>query len=286
MYLINIGILILESYRIAGTEIKEVQRGMLDIMIKVDHIARKNDIKYVLAAGTLLGCIRHQGFIPWDDDLDIALLRRDYNKLRKACKNELESNLFWQDNKSENKYPLDFAKVKNLNTIYIERDYSSLDINHGIFIDIFPMDNTFPKFNQLQCLVVTALQRLKWEKLGVHLTPKHWYEKVLKLPIIKKVLWIFQSEILNLLIDFFSQIFNIFPTKFVNIISHGGIHIPVYNRTDFCDVIEGDFENQKFLIPKEFHKYLTRRFGDYMKLPPEDKRQPTHNIIKCNIHQE
>jgi len=275
----------MESIKIAGTEIKEVQQIMLVTMIKIDQIARKYNIKYVLSAGTLLGCIRHHGFIPWDDDLDIALLRKDYNKLRRACKCELESNLFWQDSKSENKYPLDFAKVKNLNTLYIERSFISLDINHGIFIDIFPMDNTFPKLNRLQGLAVIALQQLKKEKLGMKLKPNNWYEKMLQKPIIKNLMWIVPFPLLNFLINFCSQIFNFFPTNYVNIISHGGRHVPVYNRRDFCDVIEGDFENQNFFIPKEFHQYLTRRYGDYMKLPPKDKRKPNHNIIKCNIRQ-
>ena len=275
----------MESINIAGTEIKEVQQIMFDTLIKVDQIARKYNIKYVLDWGTLLGCIRHHGFIPWDDDLDIALLRKDYNKLRKACMRDLDPNLFWQDNKSEKKYHLDFAKVKNINTIYVEQTFASLNINQGIFIDIFPMDNTFPKFHRLHSLVVGALQRLRFEKLGLIIEKNDWYEKYLKMPIIKILLWVVPLPLLNFLINICIQVFNIFPTNYVIDVCGSGTKMFVYNRRDFCDVIEGDFENHKFFIPKEFHQHLTIQYGDYMRLPPIDQRKPIHNIIKCDIHQ-
>ena len=256
---------------------------MLDIMVEIDRIARKHDIKYILDGGTLLGCIRHQGFIPWDDDMDIALTRKEYNKLKAVCRKELCPDYFWQDKSSDRNYPLEFAKVKNIHTLYVEEWYASIAMNHGIFIDIFPMDNTLGIIHRLQGYLVLFLQHIKYRKMGLREFNVRRLNALLNKPTMKIIIRLAPMNLLNFLITLFSTLFNIIPAHFVNKFSNWGVYKPVFNKTMFTDTIEGDFKGHKFFIPRNYHQYLTCQYGDYMKLPPMDNRKSVHNIVKCEL---
>src|SRR5690606_2891856 len=116
----------------------------LEILIEFDRICKKNNIKYQLFAGTLLGAVRHKGFIPWDDDIDVCLLRKDYNKFIQACKTDLDSRSFLQTYVTDKNCIIQFAKLRKNNTLFLESGISDCKTHHGIFIDIFPLDNVLP----------------------------------------------------------------------------------------------------------------------------------------------
>src|SRR5699024_7471673 len=127
-----------------GDEIKEVQKDQLDILIEFDRICKKNNIKYQLFAGTLLGAIRHKGFIPWDDDIDVCMLREDYEKFLNICNKDMKNEYFLQTYNSDTNYIMQFAKLRKNNTIFLERVTANCDIHHGVYIDIFPLDDVRP----------------------------------------------------------------------------------------------------------------------------------------------
>ena len=122
--------------------VASAQKIMLEILQEVHKICVANDITYWIEAGTLLGAKRHKGFIPWDDDIDIAMPRKDYNKFLKIAQEKLPQDMFLQNKETEPDYYLPFSKIRKNNTLLIETgETGEENYHHGIFIDIFPFDN-------------------------------------------------------------------------------------------------------------------------------------------------
>ena len=132
------------SHKVCNIDIKEIQNQQLMILKELDRICQKHNIKYHLMGGTLLGSIRHKGFIPWDDDIDVSMIRADYEMFLDVCGRELNSGYFLQTNKTDKNYIMQFAKLRKNHTLFIEKSMNDLDIHHGIYIDIFPLDNILP----------------------------------------------------------------------------------------------------------------------------------------------
>lgn len=265
------------------TDFQKAHDHLLDILIQVDEIAWKNHIHYVLDAGTLLGAVRHGGFIPWDDDLDIALTRRDFKKLKKACQNELGSNYFWQDKFSDKNFPLDIAKVRRSNTNYVEKRWDGLSIHHGIYIDIFPMDKTIPLFHGVQGGWLRFWQRVRARKLGLAPYANSRLEKVLSSSVSVFLMKLIPNLLLKWLIEISIRALNFLPLRFVNKLSHWGLNRPIYPMSLFMDSIDGDFEGHKFPIPRNYDLYLRQRYGNYLEMPSKEQRKPSHNIVSFDI---
>ena len=119
---------------------KELQLKMLDMIKVIDDICQKHNIEYYLAYGSALGAVRHKGFIPWDDDFDIAMTDENYFKFLNVCEKELDSNKYYlQTPEKEEEYYLSFTKIRDITTTLIEERNSDIDITYGVFIDIFPI---------------------------------------------------------------------------------------------------------------------------------------------------
>lgn len=126
---------------LSSNELKAIHSLELEALTVIDQICRRHSIKYTLIDGSLLGAIRHNGFIPWDDDVDIAMLRDDLEKFKLICKTELPSKYFYQDMSTDPEYLYLFDKIRINNTLFKESYLAEYNINHGVFIDIFPVDN-------------------------------------------------------------------------------------------------------------------------------------------------
>ena len=126
-----------------NSKLRKVQLTELEILEKIDEICKKNNINYFLIGGTLLGDVRHKGFIPWDDDIDIGMLREDYEKFINVClKNgALGKDYYLHCNESDDDYFIPFIKVKKNNTTFAEKNIENINTHKGIFLDIFPYDN-------------------------------------------------------------------------------------------------------------------------------------------------
>lgn len=125
------------------TQIKELWAVQLDLLSEFDRVCRKHDLRYILDFGTLLGAVRHQGFIPWDDDVDVSMLREDYDKLMEIGPKEFSYPYFFQNHKTDSDYDNSTAKLRRSDTSFIESEHLKhrTKYNKGIFIDIFVWDN-------------------------------------------------------------------------------------------------------------------------------------------------
>ena len=121
--------------------ISKVQAVICEIMQQIDTICRRHNLTYFAIGGTALGAVRHQGFIPWDDDIDIGMPRKDYEAFMRYAAEELPQGYFLQTFATEKKTPFYFAKIRKDNTKFVEFYLRDLDIHQGIFVDIFPFDN-------------------------------------------------------------------------------------------------------------------------------------------------
>lgn len=257
---------------IQSEELKQIE---LDILSKVHDFCRENNIKYFLAFGTLIGAVRHGGFIPWDDDIDIVMLRDDYEKFCEKFKSNPPEDLMLCDINTIKDYYLPLTKVIDTRTGLVETELNGCEI--GVYVDVFPLDAIPPEgderdkfFKKLRRL--HTLNNLKKAK-----KLKDWPKyKQLLLPIIKLLLLpISKKELIKKLMKHKKKYSYLKDNEHVIsfLFSCEGT-IP--RREYFDDVVEMDFEGRTFFAPKGYREFLTDSFGDYMKLPPEDKRVSNH----------
>ncbi|MBQ4588438.1 MAG: LicD family protein [Bacteroidaceae bacterium] len=257
-------------------ELKEIQ---LNVLEAVHNFCLNNNIKYSLACGTLLGAVRHKGYIPWDDDIDIYMLREEYNKfitLFPHCYKNHYELISLERNSNWNKV---YAKAYDNRTIIYEAMPYKVTI--GINIDIFPIDNVpeeekeWINYNQKrlffqQCLMAKALSfsshRKFHKNLGIFLA------KFLTIFINQRKLAVF--------LNYYSQKFNQKETKFVFENVLGIIMKRRFKKNIFKEFILMPFENKQFFAFKNYDEYLKNAYGNYMELPPINKRI-SHHLFKA-----
>lgn len=252
-------------YIINGCDIKDIQTKMLNIMVEIDRICKKYNIRYLLDGGTMLGAVRHKGFIPWDDDADIMMPRDDYEKFLDVCSKELRAPYVFQCLENTKKYPYNFGKVFDSSTTYTERFTASLPISHGIYVDVFPMDYVDREDYLKHTKMIAHYTMLRYYKLGLASGPKAIASKIVPLGYINKM----SSKHMKYKKD---------KTDYVCKLCHHGKNKPPISIKLFEDTINVSYENVALRIPAGYDLFLTERYGDYMKLPPEEDRQPCHHV--------
>lgn len=233
------------QYNPDGSLLRKGQLRMLDILKCVDSICRKYNIPYWLSSGTLLGAVRHGGFIPWDDDLDIEMLREDYNKLLPILKNELPSDYILQDNKNENFYPHLFVKVRDLKSEIKESDKFSFKYQ-GVFIDIFPLEKSFYSL--------------------FYISSKLYNIFCYRFCNVKKV-FKFNLYVLNHVIFPIFRFISKFNNSQTLRHTYGMNFFKERKKNEIFPLVEIQFEDSFFFAPNNYEAYLTRMFGEYMKIP-------------------
>ncbi len=264
--------------------LREWQYLMLKILVEFKRICDKNEIKYNLAGGTLIGAVRHKGFIPWDDDIDVALLRDDYEKFITACKTDLSEDFFLQTPETDNSFPYG-AKLMLVGTQY-ETSVRPKTLKHnGIYIDVLAYDN-IPDNNFMRffyCNWIHVLIRVLAIKLGYKPHPHKLYQRVAL--NIFRILFSFVS------IDKLRKILAIYPLKYRNKITKEvcildgawGYKKEKHLRETVSNFIEASFEGYKVLIPENYDELLTEQYGDYMQLPPVEKQIIRHRCEKLDF---
>ncbi len=259
-------------------QLKDVQRVETGILKAFDEVARKLNLAYFICAGTLIGAIRHKGFIPWDDDIDVLMPRADYEKFIREGQALLPDEYFFQTYQTVKEYPRTYGKLCDSRTTFVEGITRNYKINHGAFIDVFPLDY-YPDDQK----TVDIINRKK--KTLLRSIDKNFYRSDAKAKFcnfIKKILYLCPARVAVKKLD------NIFKsveksTKLVNYMSMYGER-EVFPVEYFADTIDVEFEGLKVKAPKEYHKILTQIYGDYMKLPPEDKRITHHNFVVVDMN--
>src|SRR5699024_5455265 len=147
--------------------LRKLQLTQLEILIEFDRICRENDLKYQIHYGTLLGAVRHKGFIPWDDDIDVGMLREDYNIFLKLANEKINNKYFIQNHKTDPEYIHSFTRITKNNTVSMQNTYSEIDMHQGIFIDVFPLDKiqNDTLIGALQKKIIIFLREIKRYKI-------------------------------------------------------------------------------------------------------------------------
>ncbi|MBQ5632067.1 MAG: LicD family protein [Treponema sp.] len=253
---------------------------MLKILKEVHKICEENNIKYFLSDGTLIGAIRHQGFIPWDDDLDIGMLREDYEKFCKIAPQILSENFILQNFQTDKGYGLQFGKVILKNTVWIEKVAKNTNRQwSGIYIDIFPYDN-ITENKKMQKLInrlyifIQGLILIKFKYINI----SNYESMAKKLKyVLKKIYLCTISK--KLLIYIRDSICKRYLNKSKTLVTkYGGNFYKNQNPYNFYkNLTLQNFEDTSFYIPKNYDKILKNLYGNYMEIPPIEK-QRQHGI--------
>lgn len=253
--------------------LKRLQETQIEILEEIVRICDKYNLQYFLNYGTLIGAIRHQGFIPWDDDLDIGMIRDDYEKFLQVAKHELREKFYLQTTESDPDYWQAFAKIRKNGTLFEEPSVSSMSDNthKGIFVDIFPLDYVKKNkglFVHIQSILVRAIRETMYYKSGVFLSKKKLRYKnldVLFEHFSMRTLCRMQSRI--------ECIQNQKKSRYLadfNSIEH--YLSAIYPINDFLPTRDWKFAGRIFKIPNNYDTYLRSIYGDYMKMPKEEER--------------
>ncbi|MGL4448256.1 MAG: LicD family protein [Shewanella sp.] len=259
--------------------IRKVQLHQIQMMSELQKIFHQENLTYFAIGGTALGAVRHEGFIPWDDDIDIAMPRVDYEKFLQL-QHKLPSHLFIQNFYTEKEYPLYFTKVRDTNTLFIEKSKVDKKINHGIFIDVFPWDNV-KELEKDRDDIKILLHKFRRISITEH-KRAHIFRRLKA--YFYQLIYLERSQ---------SSLFAKIDSAYKK---HNHVDTGKIGNVTFNDVIEiADlyplkmlkFESIELPCPNNVEKYLSKKYGDYMKIP-EEKDRITHNPVKVvlNIHDE
>ena len=250
--------------------LKEHQAVLLELLKEFDRVCKKHDIKYMLFAGSALGAVRHKGFIPWDDDLDVVMLRDQYKKFIQVAPKEVFEKYYVQSEFSKH-WPLHFSKLRKNNTTCLEK-YHPKDplIHQGIYIDIFPCDNASDN---------AFLRRIQYFASRV-VVAKAVYKRGYETDSILKKVFIKCCSIISpmLCLKIARQEKNN-RSKYVHTFLGGSCRYKkgFYPREWFTDLISMSFEGSEIPVSAHYDELLKRMYGDYMTLPPKEDR-------KCKVH--
>lgn len=261
-----------------NNELKKLQKVELKILSDLDKYCCSHKIKYSIYAGTLLGAVRHKGFIPWDDDIDIAMTRSEYNKFCNVIINDPIPGYYFQNYITDIKSTTCHGKLRKDNTTLLLKGEYKNDSHHGIWIDIFPLDKisnnrklakkTLKLGNKIILLTRSNIvwkneKFLNWlVKILIRFVTKHNRQKLLN------KYW----SILNQLDADISKDYSWCEMSAKYYLKN--TRFPENTCLNYTNII---FEGQKFMCFKKYENILTGLYGNYNKLPPKEERQPTHD---------
>ena len=268
-------------------DLKALQSKEIEILQAVHEACEELGIKYVIMFGTLLGAVRHKGFIPWDDDIDICMTREDYELFLAKGQQYLPANLRIQHYSTEPECPNIYAKVRDSSTTFLHQEHIDLDINQGIFIDVFPMERI--KSNKL-AVEAEYYKRQAFSVINL------CYDKAYIDSIIRK-----SSKIIGYIMHYVVDKLLVRPTRASFLYREDNRRKKNHAKGDDCMFITVtplkrttapyslleqralyEIDGKQFYGPKDYDRILKLLYGDYMKLPPEDKRI-THKPLLVDL---
>lgn len=259
----------------------DVQSKLLEIAKIYIGIVEKLNLRYFAICGTALGSVRHNGFIPWDDDMDFAMPRADYEIFVKKAKNMLPKGFFLQTKETDKNYFLPFCKIRNSNTTFIEAGAENIDINHGIWIDIFPMDGLPSSIKKRKFLQFVDFKILKRRTLSFRASSTNFKYKfknfLIKVIVPSKTLAYKCSKKLSTLYDY--DTCEYFWINWGSRLKGKGLAKSEF----FNSFVYFNFEGLEVRVPFRYDEYLTAQYGNWHELPPKDQRNSGHFIYKMDL---
>lgn len=272
---------------LSDKELQELHLTLLEILDYVCAVCDENNLSYLLIAGTALGAYRHNGFIPWDDDLDIALPREDYEKLKDILHKKKNSIYSIQDESNEDKYFLPFIKIRKNGTIFREAITSNIYMNNGIYIDVFPID-TISNINsplfRFRAYVIDAISHaLRFRTCSTFYYKtrskvRYFYDWLICLPFAS----ISNNRLLKIQTKLMVQSSGINDKYAINYASTYSWKKDLVPFNVYFPVKKIEFEGREYYSFAKLKDYLSQIYGDYMELPPENKRH-THEPIELKF---
>ena len=261
-------------------KLSELQDYVYEIFVEFDRVCRKHNIKYSMEGGTLLGAVKYQNFVPWDDDIDVVMVREEYEKFLKIAPKELGEDFFLQSYNNVKEFPLNYAKICHNKTEIYDYDYTHLkQMNHGVFMDIFPLDYVVPEKLRKHCSYVGVLTGARKTKLKVNL-------KVgLKRKIIYKALSLLPMKTLVKKLNKVLTKYNKKDTGYIYEVCNSNRKFKPLKSQIYMEYTELQFRDKSFMAIKDYDTLLKDRFSaDYMTtLPAEELRKPSHKLRNRDI---
>lgn len=254
-------------------ELNVLQDYVYSIFVEFDRICRKHNIKYTMEGGTLMGAVKYQGFVPWDDDIDVVMIREEYEKFLEVAPKELDLKFFLQSYNNVPEFPLNYAKLCLNGTEIYDYDYTHLkNMHHGIFMDIFPIDNVVPEKLHKHCSEVglfTGARKTKLKTIKPRGIRKLIYGALALLPM---------RTLINL-VDKTCKKYNNKNTGYIYEVCNSNRSFKPLKSEMYSSLTELRFRDKEFMAVSNYDDFLKSRFGEnYMnELPSEEKRKPSHN---------
>lgn len=267
------------GYQISAEELCQIHDIQMELIMELDRICKKCAIRYNIVGGTMLGAARGGGYIPWDDDADIGFLRSEYEKFRQACRTELDrSRFYFQDYRNTRGYRWGYGKLRRKNTKFVRLGQESMPYEQGIFIDIMPFDNIpdntiVRKIHYFECFLY---RKAFWARIGKNQAgglERLAYSLLDRIP--EKSLYQSYSRFIGRWMRKKTRQVRIltFPTPKGK---YG------YDIRWYQELSEIEFEGRRLPCANDYDGYLRYKYGDYMKLPPVEKRK-VHPISELKL---
>ena len=272
-----------EGYNLTDEELRQVQEIQQELICEVKRICKKCGIHFNMVGGTMLGAIRHKGYIPWDDDADIGFLRSEYEKFRKVCETELDHERFYmQDLRDTEGYRWGYGKLRRKNTAFVRLNQEFMPYEQGISIDLMPFDNVpdhklARKIHFFRCFL---FRKIFWSKVG---------SRTEKNPGIRCLYKIMNCIPMKVVIKSYQRFIDAQQgrkTQLVRILTFPtpkGIY--GYERRWYTHLRMYPFGDMMLPGAKDYDGYLRVKYGDYMAMPPIEKRK-IHPVSKLELLKE
>lgn len=273
----------------------DIQKELFTIYLETKKVCNQLGIKLIASGGTLLGAIRHKGFIPWDNDMDFYLLRKDYDRFCKEAPKLIDKKYFVQCHKTDHDWYINHCKIRENGTTALETNpYAKF--HQGLWIDIFPID-ALPDNKKIFLKYIVRCREL-YERIAFH-----WMQQRSR----------FKTKIIRLIIGFYNRMLLKHPflnisfkkiekesTKynklkseylcislFLVTTSYSIGRLFIYSKKIFDDILEVPFENSTVFVMKDYDSFLTQQYGNWRQIPPPEKRKASfHNIVFLDLKKD
>lgn len=260
------------------TQLEKLKKIELNMFKEVINICEEHKLMYYVLGGTALGTVRHGGFIPWDDDIDVGMPRKDYECFLKIAQKKLPSYYFLQSPGTEKEHMLGFSKIRDSRTTFVETSVCNRNINHGVYIDIFPLDYYPEKKISQRVLEYRSTPYTIWISQFFYGHNFHNRGRIKK--ILFAILdYCMKIRCKNVHVALLKRDNLYKNTKDSSMIAN---YYGAWGKKEITPISwfdEGvmlEFEGLKVRVPKEYDKYLSQMYGNYMQFPPIEKRVSHH----------
>lgn len=267
------------AYKISDSDILKLQKKSLEMLLFFKDFCDKHSLKFFFCGGCLIGAIREGGFIPWDDDVDVFMPRKDYEKLIEIFNKECGSNRYFLQVSTKNKLTKNlFATICDSDTTFIKSYQADLDINHGIVLDILPIDGCpsgkLKRILQMKNSLFYSLFLIGEAPENNGKLVELIGRTLLALVPSKKLRWKIAKNCERKMTKY-----DLDKCEYATELCSGPYYMrKKYLAKDFLEIEYLDFEGYKMPVPKGYDDYLSKAFGDYMSLPPEEERICHHEL--------